>query len=564
MTIDKNRRRSNRYDRISYFGLFLIIILISLIPSGQVSAQILWNNQVFLSTPLVSNKREMTDIRVGLHEKYEGKSSIKLKTTEIALGYCIDDKYRSEVSFESRSGFTFQPAKGNYYVLSKSFSTYEDAKKAAEKIATLGVPAIPTAIYRNHYRVYVGGEMSSSNFTAMYQKVKGKFGYTYLGPVKNNKHRVKMSGDGVELLIDGGIENAYPQIKPISKNSKNVALIDLGERSYRGRLEIGCYGKLTLTAINIINIESYLLGVVPCEMPSSWPIEALKAQAICARSYALTKTGYTADSNSKKPYNIEDTQTSQVYRGYEYETKQTTAAVAATMGEVVKYNGKMITSYYSSTSGGRTEASEDVWGKKLPYLRSVVDTYEKYPEKGPWIKAFTNSDIQSILERNERSVGTVKKVTPSILTSSNRVYSLKVSGSQGSTFISTNNLRNMFSLPSTKFKIINYKDTPDVVTIKGSQGSKTKALKNSYVISANNQVTSLNTIKDQYIVKSADNLTNFIKNAPSKPNTYYFAGMGFGHGVGMSQSGARGMALEGFGYKDIISYYYNGCKVEQY
>ena len=373
-----------------------------------------------------------------------------------------------------------------------------------------------------------------------------------------------MSGDGVELLMDGGIENAYPQIKPIARNSKNVALLDLGERSYRGSIEIGCYGKLTLTAINVINIESYLLGVVPCEMVSSWPLEALKAQAVCARSYALTQTGYTADSNAKNPYSIEDTQISQVYRGYEYETKQATAAVAATQGEVVKYKGKMITSYYSSTSGGRTESSEDVWGRKLPYLRSVIDQYEKIPEKGPWIKVFTKADIQAILEENGKSVGTIKKISPSILTASNRVYSLKVTGAKGSTLISTNSIRSMFSLPSTKFKIINYQDKPDVVTVKGSQGSKKKALKDSYVISANNKVSSLDSIKEQYIVRSADNLTNFIKNAPHNSNTYYFAGMGFGHGVGMSQSGARGMALEGFRYTDIISFYYEGCKVEQY
>lgn len=564
MAIDRSRSRTKRYGILPYYGFILIIMFSSILSSGHATAQNLRSHQALSSVPLVSNKKEMTDIRVGLHEKYEGKSSIKIKTTEIALGYCIDDKYRSEVSFQSSNGFTFQPAKGNYYVLSKSFSTYEDAKKIADKIALLGVPAIPTVIYQNHYRVYLGGEMSGSSFSAMYQKVKDKFGYTYLGPVKNNKHRVKMSGDHVELLIDGGIENAYPQIKPIARNNKNVALIDLGERSYRGRIEIGCYGELSLTAINVINIESYLLGVVPCEMVSSWPIEALKAQAVCARSYALTKTGYTADSNAKNPYTIEDTQTSQVYKGYDYETKQATAAVAATQGEVVKYKGKTITSYYSSTSGGRTEASEDVWGSKLPYLRSVVDRYETIPEKGPWIEVFTKAEIQSILEKNGKSVGTIKKVAPSILTASNRVYSLKITGARGSTLISTNRIRSMFSLPSTKFRIINYQDKPDVVTIKGSQDSKTRALKDSYVISADNKVTSLNMIKEQYIVRSADNLTNFIKNAPNNSNTYYFAGMGFGHGVGLSQSGARGMASEGFRYTEIISFYYDGCEVAKY
>lgn len=559
MTKDRNRVRSLR--TIACFTLALILL------TGILVSQRKEETQVFateVQSTRIGTGKVMTDIRVGLHDLYEGKSSLRIKTTKIAMGYCINDKYSSEVTFHSEDGFTLKPAKGNYYVLSQSFRSYEEANKIAKKIAGLGVPTIPAMIYRNHYRVYIGGEMNNSDFAAMYQKIKGKYGYTYLGPVKNNKQRVIMTGDNLKLLMDGGIENAYPQIKPISRNSKNDALIHLGERSYRGRIEIGCYGKTTLTAVNIINIESYLLGVVPCEMVSSWPVEALKAQAVCARSYALTKTGYTADSDAKNPYSIEDTQTSQVYKGYGAETKQATSAVAATQGEVVKYQGKMITSYYSSTSGGRTEASEDVWGQAQPYLKSIVDEYETEPEMGPWMKTFTKSQIQSILEKHGTSVGTINKVTPSILTASNRVYSLKVTGTRGSTFLSTNRLRELFSLPSTKFKVIGYQDKPDVVIVKGSQGSSKRALKNSYVINGNNKVSSLNTKQEQYVVKSADNLTNFAKVAPPNANTFYFAGMGFGHGVGMSQSGAKGMALAGYRYPEIISYYYEGCTIEQY
>ena len=318
---------------------------------------------------------EMTDIRVGLKALYGKQKSITIENESLGLGYCIKDSYLCEEEFKSASGFTFLPATGCYYVLNQTFSSYEKAKKVAEVIEGLEIAAYPTAIYRNYWRVYVGGWESEAEAEEVYANLKGRFGYTYSALQKDNQHRVLVQAEGYRFLIDGKWKEAYPQFKAMQPDGAGNYVISLGERSYRGRIEIGCYGAASVTAVNIINIESYLYSVVPSEMLYTWPAEALKAQAVCARSYALMRVGYRADSNISRAYYLDDTASCQVYRGYQREYANTTAAVQATVGEVLTYENEMVAAYYFSTSGGSTENVGDVWGWDIAYLQAVPDLY---------------------------------------------------------------------------------------------------------------------------------------------------------------------------------------------
>ncbi|HLB20253.1 MAG TPA: SpoIID/LytB domain-containing protein, partial [Gaiellaceae bacterium] len=131
---------------------------------------------------------------------------------------------------------------------------------------------------------------------------------------------------------------------------------------YRGSIQVDVVaGKLR--AINMVGLEQYLYGVVPSEMPFTWHPEALKAQAVVARSYALAtrRTG---------AFDLYPDTRDQVYLGIEHEKPSTTAAVNATAGQVVLYQGAVAKTYFFSTSGGRTASAEDVWGKPIPYLVS--------------------------------------------------------------------------------------------------------------------------------------------------------------------------------------------------
>ena len=163
--------------------------------------------------------------------------------------------------------------------------------------------------------------------------------------------------------------------------------LSLGGRAYRGQFEVSVTaGKLQV--INVVGLAQYLYGVVPSEVPDDWPAEALKAQAVVARSYALShlQTGGGFDLYS-------DTR-SQVYRGIAAEVDSTTAAVDATAGQVVLYDGNVASTYYFSTSGGRTAAIQDVWpgSPPVPYLVSVPDPYDKASPYHDWKPAAISPD----------------------------------------------------------------------------------------------------------------------------------------------------------------------------
>ena len=150
-------------------------------------------------------------------------------------------------------------------------------------------------------------------------------------------------------------------------------------KPYRGVLEVRSDGK-QLALVNRLALELYLLGVVPGEMPSAWPAEALKAQAVAARSYAL------ASRVTGKTFDVYADVRSQVYGGESIETPEATEAIEATAGETLTYAGKVATAFFYSTSGGRTAAAADVFGKPVPYLVSVPDPYDTaspYHQWGP-------------------------------------------------------------------------------------------------------------------------------------------------------------------------------------
>jgi len=151
------------------------------------------------------------------------------------------------------------------------------------------------------------------------------------------------------------------------------------DKPYRGVLEVRSDGK-QLALVNRLALELYLQGVVPGEMPSAWPAEALKAQAVAARSYAL------ASRVTGKSFDVYADVRSQVYGGEAIETPEATEAVEATAGETLTYAGKVATAFFYSTSGGRTAAAADVFGKPVPYLVSVPDPYDTaspYHQWGP-------------------------------------------------------------------------------------------------------------------------------------------------------------------------------------
>src|SRR5919204_148861 len=210
---------------------------------------------------------------------------------------------------------------------------------------------------------------------------------------------------------------------------------------YRGSIQVDVVsGKLR--AINMVGLEQYLYGVVPSEMPYTWLPEALKAQAVVARSYALAtrRTG---------AFDLYPDTRSQVYLGIEHEKPSTNAAVDATAGKVVLYQGQVAKTFFFSTSGGRTASAEDVWGEPVPYLVSVSDPYDSispYHNWGPF--AYTGTKLARMLKLK----GRVTDLQPE-LNSSGRIKTLTVVGTTGTVTIAGNELRQRLGVRSTWFSV---------------------------------------------------------------------------------------------------------------
>jgi SpoIID/LytB domain protein len=191
-------------------------------------------------------------------------------------------------------------------------------------------------------------------------------------------------GSGTTVRLAAGSVTVTPSLVVGGKTLTAPLLFRAGKggpltlgRPYRGKVLVDVVdGKLR--AINVVGLEQYLDGVVPAEMPATWSPEALKAQAVAARSYAL------ATRNVAAPYDAYPDTRSQMYLGISAESPAATAAVAATRGQVLLYDGKVATTYFYSTSGGRTESSLDWNGTPLPYLVSVPDPYDTISPYHDW------------------------------------------------------------------------------------------------------------------------------------------------------------------------------------
>ncbi|MBD0269092.1 MAG: SpoIID/LytB domain-containing protein [Cyanobacteria bacterium Co-bin8] len=219
--------------------------------------------------------------------------------------------------------------------------------------------------------------------------------------------------------------------------------IFIGDRWYRGRVLV-TPGPNGITAVNFVDLEAYLYSVLGGEMPVSWPLEALKSQAVAARSYAL----YHRNRAQARPYDVASTTASQVYKGLESEAQSTRTAVDATRGQVLTHGGQVIEAVFHSSSGGYTENVEDVWQRPVPYLRAVQD-YDVGAPVYQWSVSMPMGDFQ----RRISGVGQLVAAVPERTTPRGRVVSLRLQGNGGSRVMSGNEVRQALSLRSTLFSI---------------------------------------------------------------------------------------------------------------
>lgn len=295
---------------------------------------------------------------------------------------------------------------------------------------------------------------------------------------------------GGTFAVGGKLYRGSLAIRPILTNPP----ADASNRAQAGQPRVSSFN-----LVNYLYLEEYLLSVVPSEMPSSWPLEALKAQTIAARSFAMARSA----GRESGTYDVKATIEDQVYTGVGAESSNSNRAVAETEGQVLTHSGKVITAFFHSASGGFTEVSDNVWSKSVPYLKAVADYDDDSPHFA-WNRTFNVADTQKALESNGKGVGTLLAILPVARGISPRVRWLLVTGTDRTVFISGETARKVFSLPSSSF---------NVGTVEGA---------------------------------------------------YHFAGRGFGHGLGMSQWGAKKLATAGYTAAQILAYYYKDVTIQRF
>ena len=276
----------------------------------------------------------------------------------------------------------------------------------------------------------------------------------------------------------------------------------VNNKPYRGLAELSIADKGILV-VNQLPLEEYLVGLINCEISSAWPIDAVKAQAIIARTYAINRK----NARITAPYHMESSVIDQVYDGCLIEDSRARRGVQDTSGEVLTFGGAVIQAFYHSSCGGGTEDSENAWGVSLPYLKGVECQYcLTSPASTAWEYKISLKDLEERLRLGGQKVSGLYDVKPGSTNSRGRLKSVSLLGLKGSGTITGEQFRKAVGygvIKSTRF------------TVKSSK------------------------------------------------NDISFSGSGNGHGVGLCQWGAKQRALDGFSSGEILSYYYPGTVLKK-
>jgi stage II sporulation protein D len=532
----------SRYKRHFTVVLVLIFMIIIIAPGHQAGA--------YVSTPL--------NIRIGLFYASGSKDTTLESVTMSAMGGL-------EIGTNQYGNYTklietpyivnaFVDGGVSGYHIRVSEATADATKLSADlnSYLSLGLEAFPVCLENNLWQIWEGCYLSQGDAErAVSSKIIPKLGngnYTISLPSTDriiikysNGLAAAASESNVSFLMLKSAFNGDP--KTISVNGKR----------YRTSIELRKFPGSNITVINELTMMDYLGGVVPLEIGTTdTPFEALKAQAVAARTYAVAN-----HKHQDLGFDLCNSTCCQVYGGYEVENLATNNAIKATEGMVVTYGGVLAQLYYFASSGGATANSENVWSKAVPYLQSVEDPYE---ETKYWSYTFTAEEMTRHMANIGRNIGTVTKVEALSTSESGRVVQLKVTGTTGNAYFERVSTRSAFPtyLPSQVFSI----GGNSGYTVKNADNQ----LQNISISGARVQTaTGTSSLPGNGSVYVMDGNGRLVALQPTSTSSgdFTITGAGAGHGVGMSQRGAMGMASAGFTYVDILKHYFTGVEVEK-
>lgn len=296
------------------------------------------------------------------------------------------------------------------------------------------------------------------------------------------------------------IRDSHYKVFGINIRPKTDSYIFINGRRFRGDISIIRKENNKLLVINVIGVEDYLKGVLYHEISHRWPIQAIKAQAIAARTFAV----YQANANKDKEFDLTSTTFSQVYGGRTSEKDKSNLAVEETKGEMLTYKGKIFSAYYHSCCGGHTEDASNLWKIDIEPLRGKICDFCQDSKHFKWRRIILLEEIKNTFRKNGYEIGEIISIEPLERNKSGRITNLKIKDKFGAVEIPAKDFRQV--LGTTVIRSTNFE------------------------------------------VKIIDDYAEF-------------TGFGWGHGVGMCQWGAYGMSKKGYSAEEILKFYYPGAQI---
>lgn len=503
-------------------------------------------------------------LRVGI---YYGSGAVNSLTLESSSGFyvgIVDGRSFTPVEKISLTAVLAEPDTLNtavaYHVKYSVHTTPSEAFAASEALNRQGADSFVG--YINSSYAVLGGLFSNNN-DALWEAQNGIAAGTPIS-VSSNAVRLKSSADGKTVfLVDDFSKGLGVYNIDYTDTDALLTISGSAKGSYRGGFECrrSSSGE-SLTVVNVVSTEAYLYSVVCREMSPSWNVEALKAQAVCARNFALGRINY----HSSYGFDVCRTVCCQAYSSEADNSANVHTAVDETRGELLFCGDSLVQAVYSSSMGAYTESVENVWGTPFSYLVSVENSYEDTENiyNGKWTKTLTKSRATEIMQAKGYNIGDVTEIRVLEYTPAGSVLKLLVQGTNGSKTFERESCRSIFNEVTYSQKYtVTAGGQAAKPSISACDGVKTASLSLGSVTVLDGS-KSLKTVSDgctAYNGKSKKQYTAL--KASGSSDTYTFSGEGWGHGVGMSQYGAKGMAEAGFDYEKILTHYYTGTYLKK-
>lgn len=469
---------------------------------------------------------------------------------------------------------------GCYHVdTGQSYGGFADAAQRADELRRQGLKAFPVYAQGN-FGVRVGAYASSGEASSAMSGMGLSGAFVVTGSSKCVM--VVRTTDGEPLFqYDGGSDSTLA-VWP-SQGEVGDPITWFKGYKYRGCFEYSRLDGNNMTVVNVVNMQDYAKGILPYEMSASWPLEALKAQALCAKSYAMNNLNKHRSSG----FDLCNTTDCQVYKGANSANANSDRAVDETMGYYVYHNGKVAQTFYHSSDGGATESALNVWGTDFPYLQAVTDSYEDTSKalNGIWQYTYTNSSLTKILNDKGYATAAIVNVYVDKFTPAGNVFRLTLVDARGKQYnFEREKARTVLSSSSMGLYTYSQRYTingvggtgtsDESICIAGAGGKTvTKSSTSGLMAVGGGGVVPIGVSMSDLLLRAkgghfavsqgTGGSDNSGQSAAPANGTYVISGRGWGHNVGMSQYGAKAMAEKGFSYGDILRFYFTGVDVNQ-